>query len=305
MPYAVSEQMIDAFGDVIFDLSLNKQIRRGDAVRLLDHEAWQRAREDTGLNDPEIAAKIGLAVEQVTFIRNIVERRRFRLNQYRKLFRLGGGLRHREERYQDPEEKFEMSANAQRLRDSMRFDPDDVAKYVRDGQWTGETLLNILELTASEELQADVQRSAAGLLAADLGRGDVVAGKFSKNEEILVAFFATAMAGGVYLPMPANGSVDAIVDHARAKIVLTEMPCADLTTSVKEILISKRPAAADPVLLLVSSSEDETPKLAIHTHQTLYAALRAVGDIDLQSVVSLMNESAAEKLSTQPTAGTF
>ena len=116
MPYGVSEQMIDTWSEIIFDLSLNVQIRRGDPVRHLDHEAWQAQREDMGLTDPEIAVKLGLATEQVTFIRNITERRRFRLNQYRKLYRLGGGMRYREDRYQDPEEKFEMSDAAVRLR---------------------------------------------------------------------------------------------------------------------------------------------------------------------------------------------
>ena len=137
MPYAVSEQMVEAYGDLIFDLSLNKQVRRGDPIRLLDHDAWVKEREATGLSDPEIAAKTGLACEQVTFIRNVVERRRFRLDQYRKLFRLGGGLRYREDRYQDPEEKFEMSDAAVALRRSMHFNAREVAKYVQNGWWTG------------------------------------------------------------------------------------------------------------------------------------------------------------------------
>jgi len=40
MPYGVSEQMIDTYGELIFDLSLNKQTRRGDPIRNLDHKAW-------------------------------------------------------------------------------------------------------------------------------------------------------------------------------------------------------------------------------------------------------------------------
>jgi len=149
MPYGVSEQMIDTWSEIIFDLSLNVQIRRGDPVRHLDHEAWQAQREDMGLTDPEIAVKLGLATEQVTFIRNITERRRFRLNQYRKLYRLGGGMRYREDRYQDPEEKFEMSDAAVRLRQSINIPAEQAALYIREGFWTNKRVPDVLEQHAA------------------------------------------------------------------------------------------------------------------------------------------------------------
>ena len=144
MPYGVSEHMVETYGELIFDLSLNKQVRRGDPIRLLDHAAWLEQREATGLTDPEIAGKTGLAIEQVTFIRNITERRVFRLNQYRKLFRLGGGLRYREGRYQDPEEKFIISDDAVALRQAMHFTPSEVKKYIEAGDWNDEVLGDLL-----------------------------------------------------------------------------------------------------------------------------------------------------------------
>ena len=55
MPYGVTQQMIDTFGETIFRLSLNKQVRIGDAVRELDFERIEAARADTGLTDEEIA----------------------------------------------------------------------------------------------------------------------------------------------------------------------------------------------------------------------------------------------------------
>jgi len=287
MPYAVSEQMIEAWGDVIFDLSLNKQIRRGDPIRLLDHAAWDQQREQTGLSDPEIAGKTGLACEQVTFIRNIVERRRFRLDQYRKLFRLGGGLRHREDRYQDPEEKFELSEAANELRLCMQFSQTEVARFVAAGHWTSQTLLDLL---IDDDFQAGVVQAASGLLAGGLGRGEVIVGDYSDETGNLTGLFATVMAGGVYLPLPAGTSAGAIAEHTRAHAILTTLPSADATSDLQ----SRSPAAADPALLLVSPSSDATPRLAIHTHQTVLSALS--GDFD--AIAGLLTSDAAEILST-------
>ncbi len=96
MAYGVTQGMIAAYGDLVFDLSLNKQVRRGDPVRALDFEAIEAGRAEMGLSDEEIAPRLGLTAEQVRFIRVVIERRRFRTDQYRKLFALGGGRRYRE-----------------------------------------------------------------------------------------------------------------------------------------------------------------------------------------------------------------
>ena len=123
MAYGVTPRMIEAYGEAIFDLSLNRQRRRGDPVRLLDLDAMEAQRADTGLTDVEIAERIGLAVEQVRYIRVVMERRRFRTDQYRKLFELGGGKRWWPERYADPAASHELSEAAQALRAAMDFDP--------------------------------------------------------------------------------------------------------------------------------------------------------------------------------------
>ena len=65
MSYGVTQQMIDTYGEIIFKLSLNKQSRRGDAVRELNFEEIEKQRETTGLTDDEIATRIGLLPEQV------------------------------------------------------------------------------------------------------------------------------------------------------------------------------------------------------------------------------------------------
>ena len=72
MSYGVTQQMIDTYGEIIFKLSLNKQSRRGDAVRELNFEEIEKQRETTGLTDDEIAARIGLLPEQVGVVRVFV-----------------------------------------------------------------------------------------------------------------------------------------------------------------------------------------------------------------------------------------
>ena len=218
MPYGVTSQMLDAYRDVIFDLSLNKQVRRGDPVRHLDVAAWRQQRAASGLTDGEIAGRIGLAVEQVTFIRNVTERRLFRLNQYRKLFRLGGGMRYREDRYTDPQEPFAMRPEALRLRRAMSFDPARVKRYIDHGWWTGELLSDCLDrlpadrvaiVGAGVELTYDALRRRSRCLAAGfgtlgIGRGDVVAAQLPDGEALVLIYLATVHLGAVFLPLAAD-----------------------------------------------------------------------------------------------------
>ena len=218
MPYGVSEHMVETYGELIFDLSLNKQVRRGDPIRLLDHAAWLEQREATGLTDPEIAGKTGLAIEQVTFIRNITERRVFRLNQYRKLFRLGSGLRYREGRYQDPEEKFIISDDAVALRQAMHFTPSEVKKYIEAGDWNDEVLGDLLATidpdksaivvpergTSFGELRKSADCLAAGLREQGVARGDVVAAYLPVGENLIVSYLATSELGAVFMPLDSS-----------------------------------------------------------------------------------------------------
>ena len=97
MAHDVTPEMIEEFGDTIFNLSLNVQNRSGDPVRQLNFEQIEEQRADMGLSDAQIAERVGLTVAQTRFIRVIMERRRYRRDQYRKLFSLGGGKRYRDE----------------------------------------------------------------------------------------------------------------------------------------------------------------------------------------------------------------
>ena len=99
--FGVSEDMVAELGDQIFDLSHNHQTRRGDPVRELDWDAIEAGRVGMGLTDGEIAEWLGLEVDQVTFIRTLVEGRRFHTGHYKRLYKLGGGKRYRPERETD------------------------------------------------------------------------------------------------------------------------------------------------------------------------------------------------------------
>ena len=81
----MSEEMIQTYGDTIFDLSHNLQIRRGDPVRELNWEEIEKQKEAAGISDVEIARKLGLTHDQVTYIRTIMERRRFNRHNYHRL----------------------------------------------------------------------------------------------------------------------------------------------------------------------------------------------------------------------------
>src|SRR5215468_6858474 len=70
--------------------------RLGVTLEMID--AFERQRAATGLTDLEIAARLGLAADQVTFIRVLLEQRRFKPARYYRLFQLGGGRRFRTER---------------------------------------------------------------------------------------------------------------------------------------------------------------------------------------------------------------
>ena len=102
----VTEEMIQTFGDVIFRMSHNTQVRHGDPYRKLDWDEVDRQRENMGLTDDQIAKKIGLTRDQVLYIRTVLERRRFHTGHYVRLLGLGGSKRFRTERFIPPPDHF-------------------------------------------------------------------------------------------------------------------------------------------------------------------------------------------------------
>ena len=234
----VTEAMVESFGETVFGLSHNLQRRRGDPIRLKDFDAVERQRADLGLSDAEIAERIGLSHDQVTFIRNLVERRKIRRNHYQRLLELGGGRRFRAERFTPHEERQAYSEAAMNLRDAMRFDADRAALYLDRGWWSpADTLSRWLVRAASEtpdapaivgdgqslswgELAGRVATLAGGLKALGLGSGDVVAVQLPNRAEYLASYLAICAIGGVmttlYVPYRA-AEMESLLAHSRAR----------------------------------------------------------------------------------------
>ena len=234
----VTEAMVESFGEAIFALSHNLQRRRGDPVRLKDFDAVERQRAELGLSDAEISERIGLSHDQVTFIRNLVERRRIRRNHYQRLLELGGGRRFRAERFTPHEERRHYSEAAMKLRDAMRFDGERAALYLERGWWSpADTLSRWLVRAASEwpdapaiagdgqclswgALAQRVAALAGGLKALGLDAGDVVAVQLPNRVEYLVSYLAIGAIGGVmttlYVPYRA-AEMETLLRHSRAR----------------------------------------------------------------------------------------
>ncbi len=238
----VTHEMIEAFGPIIFDLSTNVQDRRGDPVRLLQFDEIERQRPGTGLSDPEIAQRLGLAADQVTFIRVLLEQRRFKPARYYRLFQLGGGRRFRTERgmERDPYEEPQFSTDALAIRDALRFRPDHVRRELESGRWTADTVAGYLQRWARETPDAiavaapshppvsygaaldRTERLAAALAALGVQRGDVVTVQLPSTLEFLVIYYAVARLGGVLstLHMPYGpAEADPLLRHSRARAV--------------------------------------------------------------------------------------
>lgn len=236
----ITEAMIATYGEAIFTMSHNLQVREGDPVRALDWDEIARQREAMGLADIQIAERLGLAREQVMFIRNTEESRRFRIGQQAYLMDLGGGKRFRPERVVPFEERFRYSDDALALRAALRFDGARVAGFIAQGWWRDDTLTkwlarHVVERPAAaalvhggEEiswaaLAARVAGFAAGLRRNGIAAGDVVAVQLPNLPEFVVAYLAICRLGAVMttIHMPYRGAeFDALLSHSRAKAIV-------------------------------------------------------------------------------------
>ena len=237
----VTDSMLATYGELIFRMSHNLQERTGDPVRLLDFAAIEAQREAMGLADGEIASRLGLSREQVIFIRNWEESRRFRTGQQAYLLELGGGKRFRPERVVRLEDRPVFSEDAMRLRAAFHYDPERIREFVARGWWRGDDVLSGWiarhvkerpdaaalvqgDVTLSyRDLGAKVARLAESLRQAGITKGDVVAVQLPNVIEFCVTFLAICRLGAVMcaIHMPYRQSeIRGLLAHARAKAVV-------------------------------------------------------------------------------------
>ncbi|OAI53786.1 hypothetical protein AYO46_00060 [Betaproteobacteria bacterium SCGC AG-212-J23] len=300
----VTEAMLATFGEAVFRMSHNLQLREGDPVRRLDWAEIERQREAMGLADGQIAAKLGLTREQVMFIRNSEESRRFRTGQTAYLLDLGGGRRYRPERVVRLEDRFAYSESALRLRGALKFDAEATRRYVEQGWWGDDTLPKWLARHAKERpdapavvsgeiiswkiLEQRVLHFAEGLRRAGVAPGEVVAVQLPNTPEFIVAFLAICRLGAVMctVHMPYRGAeIAALLRHSRAKLAIclpaTKELFGGLGRTPSELEadspLSKdfpEPVAADPFLLLYTSGTTAAPKCVPHSYHTMLSNAR-------------------------------
>jgi acyl-coenzyme A synthetase/AMP-(fatty) acid ligase len=235
----VTDEMIRAYGETVFRMSHNLQVREGDPIRTLDWAQIERQREAMGLNDLQIAERLGLTRDQVMFIRNAEESRRFRTGQNAVLLELGGGKRFRPEKAVPLEARFRYSENALRLRAAFDFDPERVRHYVEQGWWRDDTLHGWIAHFASttpdapalvhtsdtlsyRALADKVSRLAEGLRRLGIAKGEVVAVQLPNVAEFVIAYLAILRLGAVVttLHMPYRAAeLETLLAHSRAVAV--------------------------------------------------------------------------------------
>jgi non-ribosomal peptide synthetase component F len=257
-----------------------------------------------GLADGQIAAKLGLTREQVMFIRNSEESRRFRTGQTAYLLDLGGGKRYRPERVVRLEDRFSYSETHCALRAALKFDAEQARRYIEQGWWGDDTLPRWLARHAKERpdapavvsgeiiswkaLEERVLHFAEGLRRAGVVPGEVVAVQLPNTPEFIVAFLAICRLGAVMctVHMPYRGAeIAALLRHSRACLAICTPQAKEMFGGIgkafSEIdtteMLAKdfpEPVAADPFLLLYTSGTTAAPKGVPHSYHTMLSNAR-------------------------------
>jgi non-ribosomal peptide synthetase component E (peptide arylation enzyme) len=281
MAYGVTQQMIDTFGEIVFKLSLNKQIRRGDPVRNLDFSAIEATRAETGLTDEEIANRIGLLPEQVSVVRVFTERKHHKIDQHRRLYHLGGGKRWKKNEYKSPVERLQFREDAMKIREAINFKPELVAKYIEKGYWVNETLNSHLTHYADNtpealaiihpggtltyrKLKESVDELTNGLMGLGLMKGDVVAVQLPNTLDFILSYFAISAFGGVMqtIHMPyRDADIEFLLLHSRARAVICLPMLKDFCTAEVMLNIKDKSGPLEFIITVGETSLKETVAL--------------------------------------------
>ena len=278
MAYGVTQQMIDTFGEIVFKLSLNKQIRRGDPVRNLDFSAIEASRDESGLTDEEIAERVGLLTEQVSVVRVFTERKHHKIDQHRRLYHLGGGKRWKKEDYRSPVERLQFKEDAMMIRRAINFNPELAAKYIDKGYWINETLNGHLTNYAHvspnaiaiihpegqltyKELKENVDELTNGFINIGLTKGDVVAVQLPNTLEFIMSYFAITALGGVMqtIHMPyRDADIRFLLTHSKARAVICLPTFKDFNTARVMLSIKETSDSLEHIITVGKAALKET-----------------------------------------------
>lgn len=220
--------------------------------------------------------------------------------------------------------------DAPALRSVLRFDEAQAVEFVARGWWREDTLSQWLARHALERpaapalvhagavvswkaLAERAERFAAGLRAAGVSAGDVVAVQLPNIPEFVVAYLAVCRLGAVMstIHMPYRGSeFETLLRHSRARAIVClsqakDWSPAEAALELKASIPTLRavialgaplagalafpelaattphglapvagPLAGDPMLLLYTSGTTAAPKAVPHTYQTLLSNAR-------------------------------
>ena len=173
-------------------------------------------------------------------------------------------------------------------------------EYTARGWWAQDTLAEWLARHVAERpeapalvfqdsiltwkaLQERVLRTAAGLQARGVARGDVVAVQLPNTPEFIIGYFAIARLGAVMctLHMPYRGAeIETLMRHSGARLAICMPQSKDMFegrgTAFAEIdqsvCLSKSDYEADsrdPFLLLYTSGTTAAPKGVVHPYRTM------------------------------------
>ena len=286
----LTEAMVQAYGDTVWELSHNIQVRIGDPVRMLDWRQIEHQRPGTGMSDGQIAEKIGLTRDQVTHIRLLLEHRRFRRDHYHRLYKLGGGKRYRPDRGDGPEHRRPLSDAAMALREALDFDPRQADRYLRTGLWRASTPASRLRALATDApdrpalitatdmldyaaLHARAVRTASRLRRRGLGRGEVVAVEAGALAPLALAYCAVSLAGAVLCVLPAGLNETARRDclAGTSAVGLFDDLAAGPPDDAAQADLEPAAVASDPLAILFAGPGK--PRAVVHNSHTLFAGI--------------------------------
>ncbi len=296
----LTEEMVEAYGETVWDLSHNIQVRIGDPVRMLDWEQIEAQRDGAGLADVQIAERIGLTREQVTHIRLLLEHRKFRRHNYHRLYELGGGRRFRAERFIPVEQRASLDERAMALRATLRFDPGEASRHIRTGRWGSATPAKRLRALAVEngsglavdddgqtlDWSAVLERAlslAAGLAERGVGRGDALAIRDLRPSSLLLAYAAASLSSVVLCPLPEalpRETLERCVRRISARATIVRGNGAPSIEDLSGTAVGAwehDAVASDPLAILFAGLGEAAPRAVLHNAHTLLAGNEWLG----------------------------